>query len=226
MDSSLFLNSILTQNTAGKVTFRLPPPVLGDRSTDIILEGWLIENPSFKLGNNWQSVLPNLEALTKGSQIIDINNFVLSFIQNAQSAWTGIEALTIGLNFYLFSNNKESQIRSKFLDLARLASVETGGTTSFLSYVHGGYKPDAFGDRTGSWINNNIVSSNQTGLITITIGNSFYLQGMLLVDLTQEFSVLEVPDGNPLYIKVSANFKSYRPLEYTELQTIFMRGLN
>lgn len=63
--------------------------------------------------------------------------------------------------------------------------------------------------------------NDDKGLIKIKVGNQFTLSKMLLEDLVVESSPLQVEDGNPLYIKATATFKSNRVLYSDEIISMF-----
>lgn len=215
MPNNLFLQKILSGGKSGLIELSLPDPDISKPYTT--LRGYLAENAAPKLGNSWQQVLPSPEAYTKLTNMLTSSKDVVTWLAGAQSAWVGSEALTIPISFYLFSIDENSKIKKEYLKLAGLSVPNvpsSGGTQDLAGTVHGGYKPDILNDTSADYVQNNV---NNRGFITIRIGSQLVLTKMLLVDTTPEYSMLEVKDGNPLYIKVNATFKSYRPLSYDEL---------
>jgi hypothetical protein len=234
--SNLFLSNILNKDTAqgksGVVEFTLPTYVVTTKDTVIVnktetLRGWLSESPSYKLGNTWQPMLPSMDALGKASQAMTSSKEVVAWLGGAQSAWVGASPLEISLSFYLFSIDNTSKIKKELLKLLKLSVISAGQDTTdpkvivTTGMVHGGYKPQLIDDRIGGSLNNTIKEDATEGFISIKIGNQLTLRRMLLVDVTPEHSSLEVPDHNPLYIKVNASFKSYRPITVSELTGMF-----
>ena len=234
--SNLFLSNILnkdtTQGKSGVVEFTLPSPFVSNNidvknGKPTTLRGWLSESPSYKLGNTWQPMMPSTDALTKTSQAMTASKDVVSWLGGAQSAWVGSSPLEISLSFYLFSIDSTSKIKTELLKLLNLSVINAGQDTSdpkvivTSGTVHGGYKPHLIDDTIGSGLNNTVEDEANKGFISIKIGNQLTLRKMLLVDITPEHSSLEVPDHNPLYIKVNASFKSYRPITVSELTGMF-----
>ena len=223
--SSLFLQSIVANGSSspgsGSVTFTLP---MSDGSHNAnIFTAWLAENPTFKLGNNWQATMPSMDSVTKFSNIVDTDASVISWLAGAQSAWMGVEPLTIALTFYLFSMDPNSNIKSKEFMLGSLCTpYQKGGSQDVTAIVHGGYKPDILSDTStnSKYTNMDESAGLNRGLITVKIGHQITFTQMLLVDITPEHSALEVADGNPLYIKFNASFKTYRPITSDEFASI------
>ena len=218
MASNLFLNVIQNSKRSGSVQFLLPnPDYTPGNITPVELKGWLAENPSISLGNNWQPIIPAMEELTKISNIVTVSQDVVTWLGGSQSAWTGSEYLDLPLTFYLFSIDEKSKIKKEFMKMASLTVINTTDASATQGTVHGGYKPDIVGEAL-TIINN----KTRPGFITINIGGQLTFPNMLLVSINCEPSMIEVKDGNPLYIKINAKFKSYRPYTYNELKQIII----
>ena len=228
------ITNLMTTGKSGTVTFTLPnangegnaPPITG------LLMG---DTSSIKLSNKWQAVLPSIDAITLASQIIDSSADAMAWLRSTQSAWMGSEPLRLTIPFYLFSMDASSNITKQVNYFQALMSPWQNGNSEFSVKIHGGYKPEVF---TGQWTAGNTAGSGSVGipqsnvaidnnlrvnqgLITIQVGNQFRLKNMLLEDLMFDQSVVQVSDGNPLYIKVTASFKSFRVLFSQEIVNMF-----
>lgn len=228
------ITNLMNTGKSGIVTFHLPKADgTGYITPDI--SGFLVGDTTLKLSNKWQAILPSIDAITLASQIIDSSQDALAWLRSSQSAWMGSEPLRLTIPFYLFSNNANSEITKQVNYFQSLMSPYQVGGSEFTVKIHGGYKPQVF---TGEWSTENgasiqnagsssqvSVSSDLTsggqGTITITVGNQFKLTNMLLEDLTWDNSAVQVADGNPLYIKVTASFKSFRVLFSQEIIKMF-----
>ncbi len=212
----LLLNQIANKGKSGVVKINLPSSGGGEPTT---LTGFLSDNVSIRLGNSWQTVLPDTSDLTKFQGAIG-SQTITTWLNSSQSVWTGAEPLTVGITFYLFSISESSSIKKDVLKLKKLAVPHREGNASIS--VHGGYSPDILAKSSAtSDIINNDVSGLQKGLISIEVGNQFKLKGMLLVDIVSENSSVEVKNKNPLYIKVTANFKTFMVITDDQLEGMF-----
>jgi len=217
----------LTSTKSGTVTFTLPVAE-GNGKFEKPVVGYLIGDVSIKLTNKWQAVLPNIDAVTLASQIIGDSNEAYAWIRSTQSAWMGAEPLRLSIPFYLFSLNKDSRISEKINLFRKLTVPYKVNGSEYKVKVHGGYRPDLFdGDVdsiTGAGkikIDSGDGFDNETGLIKINVGNQFHLTRMLLEDIVTDNSSVQVADGNPLYIKATATFKSSRVLYSHEIIQMF-----
>jgi len=174
------ITNLMNQRKSGTVVFTLPLPDGSGNAEPVV--GCLIGDLSIKLANKWQAILPNIDAVTLASQIIESSGNAIAWLKTTQSAWMGAEPLRISVPFYLFSMNSKQ----------------------------------TFDD--GTKMDDNL----DKGLITIKVGNQFTLSKMLLEDLTVDPSAVQVADGNPLYVKVTATFKSSRVLYSKEITDMFV----
>jgi hypothetical protein len=183
------------------------------------IRGCISDNVTLRMGNVWQDALPNFNRITHATGMINGNEDTATFLTGLQSIWIGAEPLTLTLPFYLFSLNSSSDVRGDLSKLQRLTSVEK--KSNFSGVVHGGYKPLLVEGSGGVFTQIDSKVGRSEGFIKIKIGSQLTLRKMLLVSIAPEFSSIEVQNGNPLFIKVTATFKSYRPLYQDELKSIF-----
>lgn len=148
---SLFIKQI-ADKLAGQVAFSLP-----DNGSYNNVVGFLSEDPVIKMGNKWESLVPDLGAINEFLQIA--NQGQASWISTSKMAWKGTEPITVTLNFYLITYLK-SQVDGQTVGhimpvskqaecFAKLVAVdkddEAGGFFKDLRVnVHGGYKPNYF----------------------------------------------------------------------------------
>jgi hypothetical protein len=227
------IQNLMSTSKSGTVSFSLPKPDGSGNYSDNVV-GCLVSDVSMKLANKWQAVLPNIDPITLASSIVDSQNAVITWIRSTQSAWMGSEPLRITLPFYLFSMNSKSNITEKANRFRYLSVPYQIAGSEFRVITHGGYKPTIIpGDNT--WITGSTVKGsvggvdNDTtqgniGFITIKIGDQCILTKMLLEDVQIESSQIQVADGNPLYVKVVATFKSHRVLYSQDIKNMFPLG--
>jgi hypothetical protein len=218
------ITNLMNQRKSGTVVFTLPLPDGSGNAEPVV--GCLIGDLSIKLANKWQAILPNIDEVTLASQIIESSGNAIAWLKTTQSAWMGAEPLRISVPFYLFSMNSNSKITDEVNKFRALMGPYR--TLDFAVIVHGGYNPKVF---EGTWASKGkqtfddgtkMDDNLDKGLITIKVGNQFTLSKMLLEDLTVDPSAVQVADGNPLYVKVTATFKSSRVLYSKEITDMFV----
>jgi hypothetical protein len=149
---TLFINSIAA-NCAGMAVFRLPTTNGGE----VIVKGFLTEEPNISMGNSWESAIPDISSLNTFSQIAGEGS--VSWVSTSKAAWKSTAPITVDMNFYLITYLKaqltgkgtldEMPISKQAAYFAALAAVMPGdGGDGFFNKlkigVHGGYKPNYF----------------------------------------------------------------------------------
>ena len=222
------ITTLMNTGKSGTVTFVLPNANgLGFQKKIV---GFIIGDVSVKLSNKWQAILPSIDAITLASQIIETSENAVAWLRSTQSAWMGSEPLRLTIPFYLFSMDASSNINNQINGFRQLMSPYKN-SGDFSVKIHGGYKPTVFqGEWQGEGATQQAFSSGVDiqnelaqgqGLIQIQVGNQFRLSRMLLEDLTVDQSTIQVVDGNPLYAKVTASFKSNSVLYSQEIVDMF-----
>ncbi len=224
------INNLINNGRSGIVSFSLP-----NAGKDNPVKG-LLSDESVQLSykNSFKSLLPNTEKLSLISQIVNTgstgkDNPVVTWTNATQAAWIGSEPLKISLSFYLFSFDPDDNIDkdfSYFRELMHPTRYSKNNNDFFVS-VHGGYKPKISGD-TGYAKNVNIDNSVFTegdGTIKVQIGSGCILRGMLLEDINEERSSVQVEKGTPLYIKATVQLRSRRLLFADEVESLFKVNL-
>jgi hypothetical protein len=64
----------------------------------------------------------------------------------------------------------------------------------------------------------------EEGTIAIQFGNKMVLRNMLIGRLNVTPSIVEVPDGKPLYYRVSMDLTGSRPLLSTDVDNMYNSG--
>lgn len=150
---TLFINSIAA-NCAGMAVFRLPTTNGGE----VIIKGFLTEEPSISMSNSWESAIPDISSLNSFSQIAQTG--ATSWISTSKAAWKSTAPITVDMTFYLITYLKSQLTGNGTLDemsiskqaayFAALAAVMPGDGNNEKFFdnlkigVHGGYKPDYF----------------------------------------------------------------------------------
>ena len=221
---SLFIKQI-ADKLAGQVAFSLP-----DNGNFVEIVGFLSEDPVIKMGNKWDSLIPDLGSINEFMQIA--NQGQASWISTSKMAWKGTDPITVMLNFYLITYLK-SQVDGQTVNhvmpvskqaecFAKLAAIskdeDTGGFFKDIRInVHGGYKPNYF-ESNDNVINNdlrgalktktgtNVVEADDgTGTCHIVINgngmNSVVLRNMLLESLDMTPSTVRAGYWNGIVTK-------------------------
>ena len=223
------ISKLINQGRSGIITFNLPNSDVSSKSSfDGTICGILIGDPTISYANKWQTVLPNVDALTLASNIFSGWNGIATFIASTQAAWMGAEPLRLSVNFYLFTFNEKDDIDNDLLKFKKLqapTAITRGGKVDTWSVTaHGGYKPSILEKKDAQdniiSIGDNDTSDSTKGNISITIGNCT-ITDLLLETVQEERSSVLTQNGNHLYLKVSANFRSRRVMYSDEIQKMF-----
>lgn len=171
---SLFIKQI-ADNLAGQVAFSLPyMDEQGSASYKEVI-AFLSEDPVIKLGNKWESLIPDLGSINEFTQLAGIGQS--SWISTSKMSWKGTDPITVNLNFYLITYLKEqvdgktskrgvdpiSKQATYFARLAAITSDANGGILGTRVNVHGGYKPNYFQDNNNNFLNNSNIATLKAG---------------------------------------------------------------
>ena len=96
---TLFLDRV-SNDAAGKVVMHIPDCNGGY----VLIEGFLYEEPTINLKNNWQALIPDIGALNDYTQLAGMGT--VSWMSTSKAAWKGTEPITIDLQFYLITHRK------------------------------------------------------------------------------------------------------------------------
>ena len=222
---TLLLNQIFTNTKSGIVKLDLP--------TGTTVTGLLVNDPSIKVRNQWGTIMPESEDLNQLLMMAGRQN-LFSWVSASSAAWKSTDPLTLGLDFYLLSYDKNSNVKgqaSALLSLAALGDVEGSSFAEATQVqVHGGYKIDLFDSNsklTKSTIDSYLqeaagkLAGDKAGTITIRIGDQIKLKNMLLDECTAEHSRVQVASGVPLFIKITATFRLCRAPLTADIEGIY-----
>lgn len=179
---ALFIKQI-ADKLAGQVAFSLPE---GDGTYNNVI-GFLSEDPVIKMGNKWESLIPDLGTINEFMQIA--NQGAASWVSTSKMAWKGTDPITVTLNFYLITYLK-SQVDGQTVGnvmpvskqaecFAKLTAISTddnaeGFFKDIRINVHGGYKPNYF-ESNENVINNSSAFSkfwNKDNSNNVSFNNS------------------------------------------------------
>ncbi len=221
--SSTLLKTLYNNHRSG--TIRISVPRSDGTDTVDFIEALLLNDIKLELKNNWKTLLPQGQSLSAASQVFTAFENVASWVGLSQVVWTGSEPLTIPVEFMLVSYNEDSKITDRVKSIFTLA-CPTNATSGIGAIIHGGYKPDYLsldGNTTEDLLKNytpkdgTSQNSEYRGTVTLEIGNKLMVTDLLLEDMEYNPSTVEVADGNPLYIKVKASFRTYRTMYANEI---------
>lgn len=154
---ALFLNTV-ADSMAGTVIFSLPSATTPGKYIDV--EAYLSEDPTIKLQNNWEALIPDISMINDFSQLAGLG--ATSWIATSSASWKGTDPISVGLNFYLITCRKQQltgggkgpdmPISEQASAFAQLCAISTGGGSgeqdglfgSIKVNVHGGYRPQVF----------------------------------------------------------------------------------
>ena len=222
---TLLLNQIFTNSKSGIVKIGLPD---GN-----IVTGLLANDPSIRVRNQWGSILPDTEDLNQILQTVGSKN-LFAWVSASSAAWKSSDPLNIGLDFYLLSYDKTSDVKGQARRLMSLAAMGTPEGGNFaqatMVTVHGGYKIDILESNSELNVGNiesylqgaaQTLIGDHPGTLTIQIGDQITLKNMLLEECSAEHSRVQVESGVPLFIKISATFRLCRAPLISDIEGIY-----
>lgn len=246
---TLFLEGIFNSDITGK----LPPsaikiffPVLQQGATRSYesLQGLLTNDVTVSSQVKWGTILNDVSNLQAVASLLGSSR-MWSWIGASTMCWYGTEPIKTSFEFYLINYKRGMKLEKKLSDLNSLAALYRAGNASV--FVHGGYAPQVLvtnntvfnngvPSRTEQDVDNNsfldkvlggFSSLGQAdmdgGTINILIGNKLKLSQMLVSRLDVTPSTVEVPDGLPLYYKVSMSLTGARPLLSTQVDDMYRK---
>ena len=231
---TLLLNQIFTNAKSGIV--RLEVPILGEYNSEdtgtAVISGILASDPRIAVQNQWGNILPGTDDLNTVLSALGSQN-LFSWVSASAAAWKSCDPISVSLDFYLISYNKNSRIKSQVSSLMSLAGLTPGNQDGTFSgetmvKVHGGYKLDIL-DSNQAVNKDNILSyitplsskGKRKGTISISIGDQIHVNNLLLQECYAEPSTVQVDEGVPLYIKVSTVLRMYRAPLVSDIVGIF-----
>ena len=227
---TLLLNQLFYSSQSGIVKIAMP-----SNKNFKPITGILVSDPAIKVRNQWGSILPGGEDLNDLMAVAGSRN-LFAWVAGSSAAWKSSDPLGIGLDFYLLSYDRSSDVKGQARSLLSLATMGEPEGGSFaqatMVSVHGGYKIDVSESnqalRTDNAITDaylqgmaNQLTGDKEGTLTIQIGDQITLKNMLLEECSAEHSKVQVERGIPLFIKISATFRLCRAPLTSDIEGIY-----
>lgn len=247
---TLFLDKIFSELSPSSILIRFPvvnKPNSGNRdgSTVSSLYGLLTSEVSISSQNKWGPILNDVTNIQDISSLLG-ETHMWSWIGASTMCWKGTEPLKTGFEFFLINYKKGLCLENKLTQLNYLTSLSNIDKNIAVK-VHGGYAAqtlntnkklfnngaasrgdsalsdflfpftplvDAFADEDDKNVENN-------GIVNIYIGNKIALKKMLVSRLDVTPSLVELPDGLPLYYRVSISLTGTQPLLSTDVDKMY-----
>ena len=244
---SLFLEGLFDSNSWSK----LPPsaikmffPVLNQQNGSTqgfeTIQGLLTSEVTLSSQIKWGSILNDVSNLQAVASLLGQQK-MWSWIGASTMCWYGTEPIKTGFDFYLINYKRGLGLEDKLTKLNYLTSLLKAGNASV--YVHGGYAPPVLETNNSAFDNGEQSSVSKAtlvekilepfnsqdlydysqGTVSIIIGNKIKLSKMLVQRLDVTPSVVEVPDGLPLYYKVSVSLTGHQPLLSTQVSNMYRK---
>ena len=229
---TLFIENILTETSPSTVEIMFP-----DRVTSVYehLKGLLTSEVSVNTGVKWGPILNDVTNLQDLASLLGQQS-MWTWIGASTMCWKGTDPLKTSIDFYLINYRPQLGIEETLKKLNYFTSLEQDGTATV--YVHGGYMADVL-TTNSSLFNNKIRSASDLiklsggeldtigmnlspGTLTVKLGNKFLLTKMLISSLDITPSIVEVPDGKPLYYRVSMSLIGAQPLLSTDVDKMYV----
>ena len=231
---TLLLNQIFTNSKSGIVKITMPNPGKIPTFDFKPITGILVNDPSIRLRNQWGSILPGNEDLNELMALTGNRN-LFAWVSASSAAWKSSDPLNIGLDFYLLSYDRSSDVKGQTRSLLSLAAMGNADTfQAAMVTVHGGYKLDITESNkkltmgaqvkiTDGYLQKaaKALTGEHPGTLTIQIGDQIVLRNMLLEECSAEHSKVQVESGVPLFIKISATFRLCRAPLVSDIEGIY-----
>ena len=246
---TLFLDGMFDEGNVSPSAVSIRYPVIGQETRNT-LTGLLVSEPTVSSGINWGPILNDLSNIQDISSLIGASQ-MWSWIGASVMCWKGTSPLKTSIEFYLINYKPNLGLEGSLKELNYLTSLSRrNGDEKIAVQVHGGYtapvlqsNTDMFNnnttdvkalrkafkrDREGIMekIGNAVFQSNkdinmELGTIEITFGRKMSISHMLIQRLDVTPSIVEVPDGKPLYYRVSMSLTGSRPLLSTDVDRMY-----
>lgn len=243
---SLFLEGLFDSNSWSK----LPPsaikiffPVLNQQRGTTqgyeSVQGLLTSEVTLSSQVKWGSILNDVSNLQAVASLLGQQK-MWTWIGASTMCWYGTEPIKTGFEFYLINYKRGLGLEDKLTKLNYLTSLFKAGAASV--YVHGGYSANVLETNATAFSNalSNIAEDKgaslkgsleafqrfgdtDVGTVSIIVGNKVKLSRMLVQRLDVTPSVVEVPDGLPLYYRVSVSLTGTQPLLSTQVADMYRK---
>ena len=216
-----------------------------------VMTGLMVSEPTMSTSINWGPILNDVSNIQDISSLIGASQ-MWTWIGASAMCWKGTSPLSTSIEFYLINYKPNLMIESELAQLNRLTSlIRLHGNEKVAVQVHGGYtapvlqsNSDYFNNNSNSEklkkgfkanqksimdnIANAIFEPNsqidmEKGTLTLTFGRKMRISHMLIKRLDVTPSIVEVPDGKPLYYRVTMQLTGSRPLISTDVAEMYRR---
>ena len=237
---TLFLDGIFDEGNISPSSVYIRYPVVG-LSTRNSINGLLISEPTMSSGNTWGPILNDVSNIQDIASLIGSPQ-MWSWIGASVMCWKGTSPLKTSIEFYLINYKPNLGLEQKLKELNYLTSLYDVNREVAVQ-VHGGYSAKVLeknrsffdnevkrdkGESNSNFITRQLERFNsddlinmEEGTITIEFGRKLFIRNMLIQRLDVTPSIVEVPDGKPLYYRVSMSLTGSRPLLSTDVDRMY-----
>lgn len=212
----------------------------GYRST---IQGLLVNEPTLSSSVKWGPILNDLTNIQDVASLLG-SPHMWSWIGASVMCWKGTAPLTTSIDFYLINYKRGLGLEQSLKELNYLTSLTQAGNVAI--QVHGGYSAKVLeinktifnngrprkvkrGEDVPTKIAEDLKDFRayaedkrmEEGTLRIQLGDKIKLRNMLLNRLDITPSIVEVPDGKPLYYKISMSLTGSRPLLSTDIDNMY-----
>ena len=248
---TLFLDNIFQGVSPSTVLIKFPVVYKADSGNEdgsgmTSLYGLLTSEVSMSTQNKWGPILNDISNIQDISSLLG-ETHMWSWIGASTLCWKGTEPLKTSFEFFLINYRKELYLEHKLTQLNYLTSLFNIDKNIAVK-VHGGYAAQVlesnkekffnneaqnrgesvlgdflspFGELANTFGDNDEETVKKNGTVSVYVGNKFYLSKMLVSRLDVAPSLVELPDGLPLYYKVSISLTGTQPLLSTDVDRMY-----
>ena len=248
---TLFLDKIFEDQSPSSVRIVFPvvnrPDSGVEGSSRATIYGLLTSEVSMSSQNKWGPILNDITNIQDISSLLG-ESHMWSWIGASTMCWKGTEPLKTGFEFFLINYKKNLYLEHKLTQLNYLTSLFNINKNVAVE-VHGGYRAAVLETNKSNFFNNKAQnrgdsalgdflspfeelsgafgtddeSVSKNGTINVYVGHKFALTKMLVSRLDVTPSLVELPDGLPLYYRVSISLTGTQPLLSTDVDVMYSR---
>lgn len=244
---TLFLDGIFNTENLDK----LPPsavkiffPVLSNSDSPVrsyeSIQGLLTSEVTVSSQVKWGTILNDVSNLQAVASLLGSAK-MWTWIGASTMCWQGTEPIKTSFEFYLINYKRGMKLEEKLRNLNTLTALIKAGNASV--FIHGGYTPpvlstnaSVFNNGEGEELSTGGIldkldkmfglsdigrKNRDKGTISVLVGNKLMLSRMLVQRLDVTPSLVEVPDGLPLYYRVSMSLTGNQPLLSTQVEEMY-----
>ena len=208
------------------------------------IQGLLVNEVTISSQIKWGSILSDVSNLQDVASLLGSPK-MWTWIGASTMCWKGTEPLKTSFEFYLINYKRGLKLEEKLKDLNLLAALmedpgSSGRWWEQTVAVHGGYGAHVL-DSTNQFLTNGNTKKDrkkgeynipadyasiaqgdlESGTLRIRLGNKLRITNMLLHRLDVTPSIIELPDGLPLYYRVSLSVTGAQPLLGRQVEEMY-----